>query len=275
LLTAILIIMVSPPASGKGLNADSPPLTVTIAKNYYSLGVNPPIISSDDVNAITAALGNLGALYDSTWKPAIQHLFTNNSHSLDGAWVDGIGVGLYPVVSGFAIPAQYAYNAYVDTTNPSKQYIQNFSITDPVIKKLTLLNLTLGLRFGLSGLFINDRAILKESFNTTDGYARRLIQFTPQFMTIASTQLPGKSFGRLSVAVLDANVVHVSIYHTFGDLAYSEYFGTGAVASTAVTSSVTTSATTVASAGASLTPGILLIAGGLVAALIVFSRRQR
>jgi hypothetical protein len=253
-------------------------LTINISKNYTSLGANPPKIGSDEVDAITAILGNLGALYDSTWNPAIHSLLVNNSRSLDGAWVDGIGIALYPAVSGYGIQSQYAYKAYIDAMNPSKEYVQNLTISDPVLKKFTTLDLSLYLRFGLSGFYINARIIQNELFNATDGYVHRLTQFTPQLMSVASTQLPGKSFGGLYVSVLDGNVVHVATYLIFGALAYSEYFGTGPASTTTLTETTISTATktTISTPTTSITSGVLLTAGVLAAALvIVMVRRQK
>lgn len=221
LLTALLLTAFVPPASGKGLTTN-PPVAITIIKNYTSLGINPPVIGSDEVSAITAAIGNLGALYDSTWRPAIHSLIVNNSRSLDGAYVDGIGVALYPAVSGFGIQTQYAYKASIDAL-PGNSYFRDLTISDPVLKKLTMLDLSLYLRFGLSGLYINDRTFLDEFFSATDGYMHRLVQFTPQLVSVASTQLPGKAFGGLDISLLDANVVRISAHFISGDLAYSEY----------------------------------------------------
>lgn len=267
LLTLFFLAPVISPVSAKGLTTN-PPLTLDISENYSSPGINSPNITSDEVSAITAALASLASLYDSSWKPAILSLVVNNSHSLDGTWVFGIGIGLYPSVSDTGTP-QYAYKAYIDASS-NCFCVKDLAVNDSVLKKFTTLNLSLYLRFGLSGFFINDKFIVNELFNATDSYIQRLRQVTPQLVRIASTQLSGKSFGNLEVSVLDRNVVHVSTYLLSGGLAYSEYLGTSVFSATTSTETgVRPVAMTTIVSGALLTLGVL-VAG----VIIVMNRKQ-
>jgi len=239
-LLFLLLVGFLEPVSAKGLEA-IPPLSIGISKNYTSLGRNLPTISSDEVNSIASTIENIGALYNSTWRPVIHSLLANNSSSLFTTWVSGIGVSLYPSVMGIKIPTQYTYAVYVFVTNGNQSFFTHkLPMDDPIIQKLIRLNMSLYLSFGLSGTYAG---LLDRTMNATDGYMNRFSQLTPQLVQDASAQLPGRFFGSLTFSLLDEKIGKLTIAREYGQQPYVQYYGPATTTMPPVTTTVSSTLT--------------------------------
>ena len=223
LLSLVPLLIAANPVSAKGLFA-RPPVEITIQQNYTSLGAQTPTISSDKLGAVTSAVQNLGTLYNSTWKPAIHTLLLNNNRSLDGSWIEDIGVNLYPSISGVGILPHYSYGVYVYSSGNAQGITMSLSTSDPIIEKLMKWNLSLFVPFGFAGQYF---AGAEGQPFAANSYMQRLTQLTPQLVNATQIGLQGRPLGALVITILDENVVHFAVYSpTDYSLTYSTYFGT-------------------------------------------------
>ncbi len=217
------LLIAANPVSAKGLFA-LPPVEITIQQNYTSLGAQAPPISSDEIGAIASAVQNLGTLYNSTWNPAIHTLLLSNNRSLDGSWIEEIGVSLYPSLSGVGISPHYSYGVYVYSSGNTQGITMSLPTSDPVIEKLMKWNLSLFVPFGFAGQYF---AGAEGQPFAANFYMHRLMELTPQLVNATQIGLQGKALGSLVITILDQNVIHFAVYgSTDYSLTYSTYYGT-------------------------------------------------
>jgi hypothetical protein len=289
LLMLLLLAAFPQPTFGKSfLSPNMPPLSVTLTKNYYHAPVDPSAFTTQDAEAMTYTVQSLGSLYNSTWRPALQKLLTDNGHSLDGKVVTGLGVYLTQYVSGMSVKAQYNYQAYVSN------FTLSLPTNDPLIQRLMALNMTLGFGFGLTGYFVGAEGT-DLFLGTPDAFVARLTKFIPQIVNITTDEMQDKSFGpfsSLQISVLDSRIIGVSTYNANSGLQYSGYLGlatavslvTTTVRSVSTYTETSTATSTVMSTvgpnpGASVLPlqylAVLLSATTLAGALTVLVARRK
>jgi len=241
-LIASLLPSLALPSSGKGLFHDNPPITVLISPSYQcgtnSYCYNGGNLNSDGISAIGSLILNLGNLYNSTWKPAINAL-TFNNRSATEVQVTGFGIVFEYATNGIT-PKYYVY---AGNTSAPRAYTQDLPMNNPIVAAVVNLKVSVTVSFGFSGLFFTsadpyaqDQAL---NFYEADTYMHGFNQLAPQLANLSSSRILAGRLAGIRIIQLDLNVAQLSV-GLYDVPSYATYIGAGTLITTTYTTTITT-----------------------------------